>query len=432
MNLKISYLAKEPIFESLIITALSLSSFIARRIAFNRQKSFSRFIIRLSVAATVISVAVMIITLSFVNGFQETVSGKVFSFWGHVRIGARQPMKAAIAEEEPIQANDTFAAHIRTLPQVETVHPFATKYAILKTTEDMEGVLLKGLDSTYNPAHLAGFMKEGRWIRYGDSSYSREIIVSSYTAKQLSLKLNDRVLIYFIRPDGTMRPDKLTIVGIYKTGIEEYDKTFAIGDLRLIRRLNGWHPNEIGGYEIFLKDYHQMNAVTSELYDGTDLPDLWEAKTIRQIYPNIFDWLDIQDTNQGILITIMTIIAVINLITCLIILVLERLRMVGILKALGASNWTVQKIFLYHSALITITGILIGTALALGLLWLQQATGFVRLQEEAYYMSTATVKIVWWQVFAVIGGTLLVSFLVLLIPSLIVRRIQPIRAIRFS
>jgi lipoprotein-releasing system permease protein len=229
-----------------------------------------------------------------------------------------------------------------------------------------------------------------------------------------------------------MRPDRLNIVGIYKTGIEEYDKTFAIGDMKLIRRLNSWNDNQIGGYEVFLDDYKKMDQVSSSIYYDPQFPDLWETKTIKEIYPNIFDWLEIQDYNQNILITIMTIIAVINLITCLIILVLERLRMIGILKALGASNWTVQKIFINHSVIITFTGIILGTALALGLLLLQQKFEFVQLQEEAYYMSTAIVKIVWWQVLAVIGGTLLVSFLVLLIPSIIARRIQPIKAIRFS
>ncbi|HWJ89723.1 MAG TPA: FtsX-like permease family protein [Flavisolibacter sp.] len=411
---------------------MNLSSFIARRIAFNQQKSFSRFIIRLSIAATVISVAVMIITLSFVNGFQETVSGKVFSFWGHIRIGYRQPMKAPIAEEEPIQTNDNLVKTVRQMPGVRSVHPFATKNAILKTTDEMEGVLVKGLDSTYDFSPMRPFLKEGRWIGFNDSTYSREIVISAYTARQINLKLNDRVLIYFIRPDGTMRPDRLTIVGIYKTGIEEYDKTFALGDLKLIRRLNSWTENEIGGYEVFLKDYHQMAEVSNAIYANDQFPQLWETKTTREVYPNIFDWLDIQDTNQTILLTIMTIIAVINLITCLIILVLERLRMIGILKALGATNWTVQKIFLNHSLIITLAGIFIGTVFALSLLWLQQATGFIHLPEDAYYMDKASVKIVWWQVLLVVGGTLTVSFLVLLIPSFIVRRVQPIRAIRFS
>lgn len=411
---------------------MNISSFIAGRIAFNQQKSFSRFIIRLSITATVISVAVMIVTLSFVNGFQETVSNKVFSFWGHLRVGARQPMKATIAEEEPITANDSIVKRMQQMQQVRSVHPFATKYAILKTSDEMEGVLVKGLYQSYDSMHMKRFMQQGRWIQFNDSSYSREIVISTFTAKQLNLKLDDRVLIYFVKPDGRLRPDRLSIVGIYKTGIEEYDKTYAIGDLKLIRRLNEWAEDEIGGYEIFLKDYNQMNIVSETIFDDANFPALWDTKTIQQVYPNIFDWLNIQDTNQNILLTIMTIIAIINLITCLIILVLERLRMVGTLKALGATNWTVQKIFLHHSALITLTGIVLGTLLGLGLLWLQHQTGFIRLPEDAYYMDKAEVKIIWWQVALVAAGTLVVSVLVLLIPSFIVRRIQPIKAIRFS
>ncbi len=411
---------------------MNVSSFIARRLAFNQQKSFSRFIIRLSVAATVISVAVMIITLSFVNGFQDTVSQKVFSFWGHIRVGYRQPMKAVIAEEEPIEANGALVRSVKAMPQVASIHPFATKYAILKTSDEMEGVLLKGLDTSYNFNHLSSFLKEGRWIRFNDSTYSREIVVSTYTANQLHLKLNDRILIYFVRPDGSLRPDRLTIVGIYKTSIEEYDKTFAIGDIKLIRQLNGWGQDEIGGYEIFLKDFNQMDLVSNAIYNSDQIPQSWETKTVKEIYPNIFDWLNVINTNSTVLITIMIIIAVINLITCLIILVLERLRMIGILKALGATNWTVQKIFLHHSVIITIMGIVGGTLFALGLLWLQQTTGFVRLPEDAYYMDRAAVKILWWQVAAVGIGTLLVSLMVLLIPSFIVRRVQPIKAIRFN
>ncbi|HEX6333940.1 MAG TPA: FtsX-like permease family protein [Flavisolibacter sp.] len=410
---------------------MNIASFIARRIAFNQQKSFSRFIIRLSIAATVISVAVMIVTLSFVNGFQDTVSQKVFSFWGHLRIAYRQPSKASIAEEEPIRANDSLAGVIRKLPEVQSVHPFATKYAILKTEAEMEGVLLKGLDSAYDFSHLEQFKTEGRWIRFNDSSYAREIVISTFTARQLQLKLNDRILIYFIRPDGTLRPDKLTIVGIYKTGIEEYDKTFAIGDIKLIRRLNGWDETDIGGYEVFLDDYRKMDSLSTGIYEQADFPPLWETRTIREIYPNIFDWLHVISTNSTVLLTIMIIIAVINLITCLIILVLERLRMVGILKALGATNWTVQRVFLFHSAIITVTGIIAGVLFALLLLWLQMETGFVRLPEDAYYMDRASVKILWWQVGAVALGTLIISLLVLLIPSFIVRKVQPVKAIHF-
>lgn len=374
----------------------------------------------------------MIVTLSFVNGFEETVSNKVFSFWGHVRLQYRQPMKAAIAEEIPIEKNDSLAQSIRQMSEVKAVHPFATKYAILKTPNEMEGILLKGFEEAESFGQLQPFLDSGRWVTFNDSSYAREIVVSSHTAKQLGLKLNDRVLIYFVRPDGKLRPDRLTIVGIYKTSIEEYDKTFAIGDIKLIRRLNEWGDADIGGYEVFLHDYTKMDAVSEEIYNQLNFPALWETKTVKEIYPNIFDWLGIINNNGYVLITIMIIIAAINFITCLIILVLERVRMIGTLKALGASDWTVQKIFLHHTVLITLSGIVIGVVLALALLWLQQTTGFVTLQEDAYYMKTAVVKINWWQVAMVIAGTFLLSVLVLLIPSFIVKKIQPIKAIKFN
>lgn len=410
---------------------MKVAGFIANRIAFNQQKSFSRFIIRLSTAATVISVMVMIVTLAFANGFQETVSQKIFSFWGHIRIQEKQPDKAIITEETPIIKNDSLMAIIAKNPEVQSIYPFATKYAILKTKDEIEGVLLKGFDSTYDFKHLKGFIQAGRPIRFNDSTYSREIMLSSNTADRLMLKVNDKILIYFIRPDGSIRPDKLTITGIYKTGIEEYDKTFAIGDLKLIQRLNDWQKDEIGGYELFLNDYKKIDKVVDEIYNLDKFPLTWNTVSVRNISPNIFDWLNMQDVTRNVLIGFMILVAVINLITCLIILVLERIRMVGILKSLGATDWTVQKIFLRHSAIITITGIVFGLLLALGLLWLQQATGFIRLPEDAYYMDKAAVKIIWWQVGAICIGTLIVCFLVMMIPSLLVRKIQPVKAIQF-
>jgi len=412
---------------------VKVASFIANRIAFNRQRSFSRFIIRLSIVATVISVAVMIITLAFTAGFQETVSQKVFSFWGHIRVQYKQPARTSIAEEEQIEQNDTVVNAIRKNPAVASIHPFATKYAILKTKDEMESVLVKGLDSSYDFNHLRRFLKQGRWLNFNDSSYSREIILSSYTAEQLKLKLNDKIMIGFLRrTDSSFRRDKLTVVGIFKTGIEDYDKTFAIGDLKLIQRLNGWESNQIGGYEIFLDNYKKMDEVANELYyDIEQFPSTWDTRSVKDIYPNIFDWLNMQDKTRNVLIGLMISVALINLITCLIILVLERIRMVGVLKALGATNWTVQKIFLQHSTFITLVGIVIGTACGVGLCLLQQKTGFIKLKEEAYYMSEAAVKINWWQVSIIAGGTLLVCFLVLMIPSFIVRKVRPVKAIQF-
>lgn len=410
---------------------MKVAGFIANRIAFNRQKSFSRFIIRLSTAATVISVMVMIIALSLANGFKETISNKVFSFIGHIRVLEKEPDKAIISEETPIIKNDTVAESIRRHPNVTGIHPYANRYAILKTRDEIEGLIVKGFDSSFGSGNLNGFIKQGRQLRYNDSTYSREIILSSMTADRLKIKLNDRIFIYFIRPDGSLRPDRLTVAGIYKTGIEEYDRTFAIGDMKLIQRLNEWEPAEISGYEIFLNDYKKINRVSREIYEQENFPVTWNTVSSRDISPNIFDWLKLQEKNTLVLIAIIAIVAFINLITCTLILVLERVRMIGVLKSLGATDWTVQKIFLRHAAIIALTGIAVGALLGLGILWLQDATGFIRLKEEAYYVSTAAVKIIWWQVLAVCAGTLIISFLILMIPSLLVKKIQPVKAVQF-
>lgn len=409
---------------------LNVAGFIARRIAFNQEKSFSRFVIRLSITATIISVTVMILTLAFASGFQETISQKVFSFWGHIRIQNYEAAKVSIAEETPIVKNDSVTRLPVSYPAIKNVQAFATKNAILKTSETIEGVLFKGVERDYDFSNLKDFLVSGRWINFPDSGYSNEVNLSASTAQQLKLKVNDHVLIYFIQPNGAApRPRKLLVAGIYKTGIEEYDKLIAIGDLKLVQRLNNWDENQIGGYEIFLKDFNDMDRVSDEIL--YDVPIGLTSSTIKQIHPNIFDWLTLQNKTIIIVLIIMIAIAVLNLITCLLILVLERTRMIGILKAIGAKNITVQSIFLYHGIIITITGLLFGNILGLLLCWLQARFGFLKLPEDAYYISQAAVNIVWWQIALVNIGTLLICFLILMIPTFIVKRIQPVRAIQF-
>ena len=409
---------------------MNLSTFIARRIAFNQQRSFSRFIIRLATAATIISVAAMIIAMAFTNGFQYTISQKIFSFFGHIRVQHFEPSKVSFADEFPISENDTVTNILKKDPDIKTIQAFATKNAILKTNETIEGVLFKGVEKSYDFNNMKGFLVGGRWINFPDSGYSNEINLSEATAKSLKLKLNDQVLIFFIQSDGSApRARKLTLTGIFKTGIEEYDKLFAMGDLRLIQRLNNWRVGEIGGYEIFLKDYSKMDSVNESIFN--ELPALWNSRTIREMNPNIFDWLNLQNQSIIIVLLIMTVVAVLNLITCLIILVLERTRMIGTLKALGAPDSTVQKIFLYQGAIIAVIGIFFGNLVGLGFCWLQQRYGFISLPEEMYYISKAEARIIWWQVLLVNGGTFLICFLVLIVPTFIIRRIQPVKAIQF-
>lgn len=408
---------------------MNIAAFIARRIAFNQQKSFSRFVIRLSIGATVISVTVMILTLAFASGFQQTISQKVFSFWGHIRIQSFFSARVSIAEETPISKSDSVMRLPAINPQIKNVQAFATRNAILKGAETIEGTLFKGVEKDYDFKNLDKFLVEGKWIQFSDSGYSNEINLSAYTANQLKLKVNDQVIIYFIQPGAPPRTRKLTVAGIYKTGIEEYDKLIAIGDLKLIQRLNNWDSTQIGGYEIFLKDYELMRRVSEEIVPY--LPAGMQSNVIVDVYPNIFDWLALQNKTIWIVLSIMIVIATLNLITCLLILVLERTRMVGVLKALGARNFTVQKIFLYHGSIITFTGLFFGNLVGLLIAWLQQRYGFIPLPEDAYYISKAAVNIVWWQIIAVNIGTFLICFLVLLIPTIIVKRVQPVKAIQF-
>jgi lipoprotein-releasing system permease protein len=409
---------------------LNLAFDIARRVAFNRQKSFSRFIIRLSVTATALSVMAMIVTLAFVNGFQHRVSEKVFSFWGHLRVQKYEAGKSLVAEETPLQKNPEIEAMIRQQPGVQRFQSFATKSVVLEKNKEIEGVLLKGIEKEYDSARLKPYLLQGRWIRFDDTLYSRELLVSASLASQLRVQLNDTITVYFISSiDGTRTYRKLQVSGIYKTGIEEYDKLFIIGDLRLIRRVNDWLPDQTGGYEIFVNDYKQTNSINNDLSDK--LPPEWMSRSIREVYPNIFDWLNIQDVNRNVIFIVMAIVAIINLVTCLLILILERTRMVGILKAVGATDWTIQQIFLYHATVITIAGIGLGFIAGIGLCLLQQYTGFIKLDETSYYVATAPVQIIWWQVAVVCVSTALVCYASLILPTLLIRRIQPVKAIQF-
>ncbi len=372
----------------------------------------------------------MILTLAFASGFQKTIAQKVFSFWGHVRIQSYDASSVSIAEEYPIHKNDSVLRLKAYDPAIKSVQPFATKNAILKTPATIEAVLLKGVEKGYDFSNLQNFLVEGRWVQFADSGYSNEINLSSYTAGQLNLKVNDQVLIYFIPRGAPPRPRKLKVAGIFKTGIEDYDKHIALGDLKLIQRMNDWDSTEVGGYEIFLHDFNQADAVSDNIV--TQLPIGVKSTTIKNIYPNIFDWLALQNKTIYIVLIIMIVIATLNLITCLLILVLERTRMIGVLKALGARNSTVQQIFLYHGSYITFMGLLAGNVIGLLICWLQQKYGFIPLPEDAYWMSKAVADVVWWQILLVDVCTFLICFLVLLIPTVIVRNVRPVKAIRFS
>ena len=383
-------------------------------------------------AATAVSIIAMIITLAFVNGFQEKVADKIFGFWGHIRVQKYETGKSLISEELPLTKNKAVENSLATAPGVVSYQSFATKSAVLESNTEIEGVLIKGIEKNENHSALKKFLVAGRWMQFTDSLYSKETIVSDAVAKQLQIKINDTIKVHFVstNADAQKTYRKLVVVGFYHTGIDEYDKLFMIADINLIRRINNWEPDQIGGYEVFVDQYQNIDAISSGLSNA--LPSEWMSKSIKEIYPNIFDWLDIQDVNRNVVFIVMGIVALINLITCLLILMLERTNMIGLLKAMGATNWTIQKIFIVYASFITLAGVGFGLIIGVGICLLQQATGFITLDEASYYITVAPIKIIWWQVAAVCAGTSVVCFISLFLPTLLIPKVSPVKAIEFK
>jgi lipoprotein-releasing system permease protein len=340
--------------------------------------------------------------------------------------------KSLISEELPLTKNTAVENSMATTPGVVAYQSFATKSAVLESQNDIEGVLIKGIEKNENHTALKQFLVAGRWIQFTDSLYSKETLVSDAVAKALQIKINDTIKVHFVaaNSDAQKTYRKLVVVGFYHTGIDEYDKLFMIADINLIRRINNWEPNQIGGYEVFINQYQNLDAISSALSNA--LPSEWMSKSIKEVYPNIFDWLDIQDVNRNVVFIVMGIVALINLITCLLILMLERTNMIGLLKSMGATNWTIQKIFIVYASFITLAGVGFGLIIGVGICLLQQATGFITLDEASYYISVAPVKIIDWQVAAVCAGTSLVCFVSLFLPTLLIPKISPVKAIEFK
>ncbi len=374
----------------------------------------------------------MIITLAFVNGFQEKVADKIFGFWGHIRVQKYETGKSLISEELPLTKNKAVENSLATAPGVVSYQSFATKSAVLESNTEIEGVLIKGIEKNENHSALKKFLVAGRWMQFTDSLYSKETIVSDAVAKQLQIKINDTIKVHFVSTNEDVQKTyrKLVVVGFYHTGIDEYDKLFMIADINLIRRINKWKPDQIGGYEVFVDQYQNIDPISSGLSNA--LPSEWMSKSIKEIYPNIFDWLDIQDVNRNVVFIVMGIVALINLITCLLILMLERTNMIGLLKAMGATNWTIQKIFIVYASFITLAGVGFGLIIGVGICLLQQATGFITLDEASYYITVAPIKIIWWQVAAVCAGTSVVCFISLFLPTLLIPKVSPVKAIEFK
>ena len=406
--------------------------FVTKRILHNKERSFSRLIIGIARVAIALSLTVMIISTSLVNGFRSTISDKVYGFWGHVDI-AKESLRNSF-DDEPIPRNQEFVDEVQKIPGVTGTQVYARKAAIIRTKTDIEGIILKGIGGDFDWEQFDKFMLDGKGITLTDSLVSRGMVISRSTADRLNFVIGDSVLIHIIdqkeNGDYEQMYRRLKIEGIYNTGLEEFDKLFVLVDIRHIQRLNNWQADQIGGYEVFVDDPDNI-AEIEKLVDKKADP-FWDVQTIQQIIPSVFDWLNLQKVNEWIILTLMVLVALINMVTSLLILILERTNMIGVLKALGSNNASIRKIFLLNASNIILRGMLWGNIVGLGLCILQQQFGFIKLPEESYYVSTAPVEINILWVLAINAGTFFISVLFLIIPSLIVAKILPIKAIRFN
>ncbi len=309
------------------------------------------------------------------------------------------------------------------------LEPFATKPAVMKANGEIEGVVLKGIDEGYDQRFLKSILTAGDTIDFTDSTAAvQQILLSAHIANRMQLKVGDGFLMYFIGEQ--IRPRKFRVTGIYSMGVEEVDKLYVIGSMGMIRRLNDWDPALVGGYEITLNDFGKAGEAGSRL--SAELREGLAAEPVRNQYPEVFQWLDLLDVNAQIILILMVVVAVINMISALLIMILERTRMIGILKALGMRTISIQKVFLYHAAYLIVVGLALGNALGLGLYFFQQQTRFFKLDEAAYYISYVPVSVTGTDILLLNTGLMVICLLVLLIPSGLVGRISPIKAIRWS
>lgn len=402
--------------------------FTARRLALG-QGSFSALIIRLGIAAVSISIAVMILAIGIMQGYKREITEKITGFNAHLLINALDFNESY--EAHPIPNNEEYRQILEAHPEVLNTQEFIQKAGIIKTEEYIEGIILKGIGPDYDLKFLEKTLVKGRLPILNDSLPSEELALSRFTANKLKLDTGQKVTVIFIQQDAQpVRIRRFTITGIFETGLDNYDKTYGIVDLRQLRRLYGWADNQVEGIEVRVKDFSKIDAISHELEPL--VPPIYSMLNARELRPQIFDWLSLLDTNVAIILTLMIVVAAINIVTALLILILERTNMIGILKALGSRDAQIRKIFIWKAGYLILLGLLYGNLAGLGLGLLQKYTGWIELDPASYYLNHVPFDVYLWPMLAVNIGTFLFCILVLLLPARIISGISPVKAIKFD
>ena len=410
---------------------MNLEYFIAKRLIATKsyKSSISSPIIKIAITAIAIGIIMMIVSVATGIGLQNKIREKVAAFNGHIVISNYDNNQSEVTKE-PISINQEFYPKFKNISGINHIQATASKAGIIHTEESFEGILFKGVGKDYNFKNLQEYLVDGKMPNL-KSTLNEEVLLSQYIANRLNLKLGDKFKTYFLKESGK-KPNlrNFKILGIYNSGFQEFDATYIIGDIRHIQRINKWEDNQIGAFEVFIDDFTQIKEKGQEVYK--EIPPTYNSVTIAEKYYSIFEWLKLFDFNIIIILIVMIVVATINMIVALLVLILERTQMIGILKALGANNWNIRKIFLYNASYLIIRGLIIGNVVAFGLLLIQKHFGLIKLNPENYYVNVAPVDINPLHFILLNLGTILICFSVLLIPSYIITKISPVKAIRFD
>ncbi|TCP24413.1 lipoprotein-releasing system permease protein [Tenacibaculum skagerrakense] len=405
--------------------------FIAKRIIAGKEhkSSISSPIIKIAIVAITLGIAIMLVSVAVSSGFQQKIRDKLAGFKGHIQISNYDNNNSDVSTV-PLSLEQDFYPSFKNIEGIKKVQPFINKGGILRTPTDFQGIVFKGVNADYDYSFFNEFLVEGRLPNYNQPR-NREVLISKSIVDRLQLHLNDTLQAWFESATATgFKMRKPVIVGIYNTGFEEFDNAIMVGDLKEVQRINKWKENEVGGFEVMLEDFDELQEKGNQVY--SNIGATLNAVTIIDNYPAIFEWVKLFDNNVWFIIAIMVVIAGINMITALLVLILERVQMVGILKTLGSSNWEIQKVFLYNASYLIVRGLFWGNIIGLGLLLIQKYFKIIELNPETYYVSTVPVNINILHFVLLNLGTLVLCLLMLIIPSKIVSKIHPSRSIKFE
>ena len=411
---------------------MNLEYFIAKRLitARDHKSSISAPIIKIAIAAIAIGMIMMIISVATGIGLQQKIRQKVAAFNGHIIITNYDENQSQLSLT-PISTHQDFYPKFKNVEGINHIQAVATKSGIIRTETAFEGIIFKGVGKEYRWNNLQEYLVSGKLPNL-NSQLNEEVLISEFLAKRLNLKVGDKFNTFFMKEDSNQKPNLrvFKITGIFNSGFQEFDSTYIIGDIRHIQRINKWESDQVGAFEVFVDDFNAIQEKGQEVYENTG--STLDTKTIVEKYYYIFEWLKLFDFNIIVILIIMIVVATINMVVALLVLILERTQMIGILKSMGANNWAVRKIFLYNAFYLISKGLFWGNLIGVGMLVIQQNFGVIKLNPENYYVNEAPVFIDFGYIFLLNIGTILICLLILLIPSYIITKISPIKAIRFD